>query len=449
MKKRVLKIMVMVLAVAMLFVFAACSPEIIYVADFTGEGASHAGGNTTPSTPSTGGDDQPSTGGDTNPTTGDGGTYNLTVWCAEEDMEMIYGMLESYKALYPTNKYSFTVQPQGEDTVTSAVTRDVESAADVFSFANDQLGLLINGNALTQIPSTYTAQINKQIDVARIAASYNNSYYAIPYSYENCFLYYNKSLLTDVSTMEKILSANTGANFNLGIDMNDGYYTTMFLYTAGVEIFGPQGNDPSSVDLDNENAYKACQYIMDLHNQTKLVSIAKNDQSDSLRSGRVAAMISGPHMIAQFKNALGSNFGVAMLPSIRFAGESKDTQLVSFSGVKMYGVSRKTNRDSKLTAEAMRLAAYLANSENQQIRLEEREFCPTDEDLFDDALNSGIEAVEVVVNQSEYSKLKPGLIQMGKYWTPMGDFLVGVYNFNKPESTWSTELKKIEDKLKE
>ncbi|MBP5177241.1 MAG: extracellular solute-binding protein, partial [Clostridia bacterium] len=382
---------------------------------------------------------------------GDGSTYNLRVWCADEDYNMISEMLEAYKVKYPSNKYNFTLERLGEDVVSGTVMKDPEAAADVFSFANDQLGWLIKSQALTQIPAQYTAQIESQIEVARIAASYNNTYYAMPYSYENCFLYYNKNLITDVSSVEGILKANIPtANYNLCIDMSDSYYTTAFLYTAGVEIFGPNGDDPESVDINNENAYTACRYIRWLNSQQKLESINnKNDQIAALQSGKIAAIISGPHMISSFKSALGANFAVATLPSVKFDNASSAKKLVSFSGVKMYGITRKSakSRDEKTTAEAIKLAAYLSNAENQTIRLEKREFCPTQSDIFSSAVDSGIDAIKVVVDQSRNSKLKPGLTQMDNYWGNMSNFLNGVYRLARAEDTWPKYLADIQKKL--
>ena len=117
----------------------------------------------------------------------------------------------------------------------------------------------------------------------------------------------------------------------------------------------------------------------------------------------------------------------------------------------MYGISNKPNniRDAKHTAEACRLAAFLANSENQQTRLEQREFCPTNGDLFDAATESGLRTVEVVVDQSYYSNLKPGISEMSAYWTPMANFLQGVYDQKKSSDVWLTELKGVETKIKE
>ena len=63
-------------------------------------------------------------------------------------------------------------------------------------------------------------------------------------------------------------------------------------------------------------------------------------------------------------------------------------------------------------------------------------------------LKGRYKTVEVVVDQSNYSKLKPGLIQMSNYWDNMKGFLLGVYKLSYPEKDWSAELKKVENKLK-
>ena len=441
MRKNIIKLGTIALSALAIISLASCAREVIYTAQPERQGGTKPSGQTT-TTKKT----DPVT-----PVEDDGGTYNLKVWCAQEDYEMIGSMLASYEELHPKNNYNFKIEKVGEDVAASRLSQDVSAAADVFSFANDQLCSLINIDAISQLPSSYSSQIDDQIDVAQTAAKHNGANYAFPYSYENCFLYYNKSLISDVSSIEGILSASTSATYNLGIDMGDSYYTTMFLYTAGVQIFGPQGIDASNVDLANANAYKACRYIANtLGTNTKLGSVTKGDQYSSLSTGNVAAMISGPHNISLFKAALGSNFGVATLPTIKFQGESNATPLESFSGVKMYGVSKKADKDrsQRETTEAFRVAAFLSNADNQMIRLEEREFCPTNSDLFEEAVESGIDTVKVVVEQSEHAKLKPGLIEMTNYWEPMSSFLLGVYNLNIAEGAWENQLKSIEAKLK-
>lgn len=375
------------------------------------------------------------------------GTYNLKVWCAELDREMIDEMLYAYEEANPNNNYNWTVQNVGEDVAGGRVIQDPTQAADVFSFASDQLGSLVTNNAILAVPTQYQSAIaDEQIPIADTAAKFNGQYYAYPYTYENCFLYYNKSLLSanQLGSIESILAANTGAEYNLGINMDDSYYTSIFMFTAGMELFGADSQDANSVDLNNSKALAGCQYIYNLSSMTngsKFKSILENEQSTAFRNGNVAAIISGPHMVAEFKSALGANYAVAKLPTIKL--NNKATQMVSFSGVKLYGVNRNTAH----AAEAAKLAAFLSNYDNQSIRLNDREFCPTNAQLYEEAMDSGVEAVEVVIEQAEFTRLKPAFTAMSSYWTPMADFLAGVYKKNFASSTWATKLQAIEDGL--
>lgn len=452
MKRKFVKILTLVIAVVLIaVVFTACEREIVYVyetANHSHSGTAQSGGGQ--SGGQSGGEQQSCGEQQIVDVPDDGSSYSFRVWCAEEDEDMIWDMLNTYADLHKGNNYTWKVERRGEDIVANSVLQDVEDAGDIFSFANDQLGGLIE-SALMPISITYNSQIENQLDVAVTACNKDGRYYAFPYSYENCFLYYNKSLVSEdqVKSLEGLLDLNLKSQYNLGIDMADSYYTTMFLYTFGVEIFGPNGNDASKIDgtLNNANALAACSYIANLGKDKKLRSIEKGDQVGALKTGNVAAMISGPHMISQFKAALGSDFAVTTLPTIKVNGT--DTPLVSFSGVKMYGISNKANRSTKENNECMRIASFLANRDNQQVRLEDREFCPTDVDLFETASESGIKTVEVVVKQSEKSNLKPGIKQMANYWTPMGAFLNGVYTLDKKESDWPDGLAAIEAKLKQ
>lgn len=376
---------------------------------------------------------------------GESNVYSIKVWGTALDHKQINDILYLYELANPENTYNWEVENVGEDVAGDRVISEPTTAADVFSFASDQLGKLVNNNAIMAVPTQYYSTIaDEQISIAEVAAKYNNQYYAYPYTYENCFLYYNKDLLSadQVKSFETIISANTGAEYNIGMDMNDAYYTSIFLFTAGMELFGADGQDVTDVDIANEYALKGCQYIADLGSKAKFTSIAEDSQTTALQNGNVAAVISGPHMVEQFKSALGSRYAVAKLPTIKLDG--KDTQMVSFSGVKLYGV----NRNTKYPEECAKLAAFLANYDSQYIRLNEREFCPTNLELYAEAENSGFKAVEVVISQAEYTKLKPAFTQMSNYWNNMGTFLAGVFKKTQAQSAWQGELEYIESQLK-
>lgn len=388
---------------------------------------------------------KPGNGGNGGNNTDEGQHYDLTVWCAEADKAMIESMLVDYELENDHNTYNFTIETVGEDTSGSRVLEDPDVAADVFSFASDQLGNLVKYNAIMAVPDAYKPQVQAQINEAQFAATYNGTLYAFPYTYENCFLYYNKSLLTasQVTSMENLLKATTSAETNIAMDMGDSYYTSIFLFTAGTRIFGENGNDVNDVDFDNPGSLLACKYIESLGSQAKFKSVSEQDQAAALKNGTVASIISGPHMISTFQTALGSNFAVAKLPTIELQ-KGKPEQMICFSGVKLYGVNRVTSHPE----EAAKVAAYLSNTDNQAIRLDERAFCPTDDELFADPSIASIDEVNVVIEQSEYSILKPALPELKPYWDAMAAFLNGVFTKNKKESGWSSELQAIETKVK-
>ena len=385
------------------------------------------------------------------PTSGnDGKTYNFTVWCAEADKTMIESMLVDYEEENPSNTYSWTVTAVEEDVAGSRVIADPDTAADIFSFASDQLGKLVKYGAIAAVPSSLKKHIEGQIFPAQIAATYENVYYGYPFTYENCFLYYNKSMITSaevIGDLEKLLTAQiSGVQTNLAIDMTDSYYTTMFLLTTGVTLFGADGTDGSDSavvgSLNNDKATKACDYILSLGDKPKFGSVAKAQQYNALFNREIAAIISGPHSISLFKSALGANFAVAKLPKVNIGGQS--LQLKCFSGIKMYGV----NRLCQNTDEASKIAAFLSNYDNQMIRLNDREFCPTDTKLYEEAEKSAINTVKVVIDQADHSVLKPSLVQMGDYWTPMGSFLYGVFTKKVAKNNWNAQLAAIEEKIK-
>lgn len=63
----------------------------------------------------------------------------LTVWGAEEDQTMLAEMIEAFKTAY-ADRANFTIElgVESEATCKDTILTDVEAAADVFAFADDQ-----------------------------------------------------------------------------------------------------------------------------------------------------------------------------------------------------------------------------------------------------------------------------------------------------------------------
>ena len=81
------------------------------------------------------------------------GAIKLTVWVSEADKPFATQVANDFKAKNPDKNYNIVIDIQGENDVATRVLNDVENAADVYSYINDQIGKLINGDALEYLRS--------------------------------------------------------------------------------------------------------------------------------------------------------------------------------------------------------------------------------------------------------------------------------------------------------
>ena len=79
----------------------------------------------------------------------------LRMWGAEEDQPMLQGMIDSFKEHY-ADYANFDIQlgTESESTAKDTVLTDIEAAADVYSFASDQLFDLVNAGG-SRITTSY------------------------------------------------------------------------------------------------------------------------------------------------------------------------------------------------------------------------------------------------------------------------------------------------------
>ena len=151
-------------------------------------------------------------------------------------------------------------------------------------------------------------------------------------------------------------------------------------------------------------------------------------------AGKLAAYVSGDWKIEAYKDALGDNMGVAKLPTIKIGGEDKN--MISFAGGKMYVVKSTTAHP----VEAMALAAFLTNEDNQVKRLEDRKLLPTNTRLSEHEEIMENEAIAAEIMQLQHSIATPSITQMSKYWDPVAAFTKGVFDGKIAEKDYAAKL---------
>ena len=394
------KLLALVLAVLMLAsVLAACgggsdTPK-------TNDTPASDGGNTAVDDPFYGEDD-----------------ITLLVWAADKAVDLTKKLCDDFIAAYPDKKISIEVQVQGEGDAAANILNDADAAADVFSFACDQLNRLCRANALA--PVFDVADIKARNSEASInAATIDGELYAFPETGDNgYYLVYDKSVVSDedAKTLEGIFAACKAANKKFVIDAGNGFFSCMFPFTGGLTIEGIVDETQQFNDYDEDAVVDTLVAFANLFHEYE--DIFMSAEATRINSGMgenpstVAAGIDGSWNAVAVAEALGDNRGAAKLPTINVNGEDK--QIISMHGYKLIGV----NSHSKFPNAAQLLADYLTNEESQLARAKELSWGPSNTNAVKDESVTSNVALAAIIEQSAYSV--PQVAIADTFWTPMG-----------------------------
>jgi arabinogalactan oligomer/maltooligosaccharide transport system substrate-binding protein len=167
----------------------------------------------------------------------------LTVWASELDQTLMQTMIDSFKEAYKDEAiFTITLGAVSEATAKDQVLNDIEAAADVFAFADDQINELYVAGALQEVQEN-TAQIiaaNGGAEAGAIkAATKNGKLYAYPMTADNgYFLFYDKSVYSenDVKTLDGILAKAQADGSKFTMQINNGWYLYSFFAGAGLQL---------------------------------------------------------------------------------------------------------------------------------------------------------------------------------------------------------------------
>ncbi len=350
-------------------------------------------------------------------------TAKLTVWGGAEDQKMLTEMVESFKSQNTDKTYDITIRVVEEGGAREEVLKDIDAAADVFSIPHDQVGALVAAGALYENTKYADDVKNNNIEGAVNAASYGGKVYGYPTTSETYYLTYDKRIFTeeDVKSLDTMLEKATESNVTkFANDFGSAYKSTAFFFANGCELFGKNGQDAETVTFNSPEGLAVANYIAKLKDRNTL-SINGDTAATMFKEGTLGAYYDGPWKAATFKEALGDNYGVATLPAINFGDEDK--KMVSFAGFKMFAVKSST----KFPEEAMALAAFLSNEDNQFKRFKDRNLLPTNKVVSQKSEITNDETLKTVVEQLQHSIPMPASPQMSKYWTPMAAFIKDDY----------------------
>ena len=296
----------------------------------------------------------------------------LKVWIPQNQIDT--GTIDKQMTAFAEankDKWNITWEKEvmGEDVCKENLLRDVEAAADVFMFANDQIVEMVNAGAIAKLGGDAKAMVESEIPASVAStAMVNGDLYGIPFTHNTYFMFYDKTLMTeeDVKTIEGIVNKATADDvYNFYFESGGGWKLGAWYYGAGLHIYGENGDDlAAGCDWNSETGVAVTNYLIDLINNKKVGYDGEISVSELIAEHRLGVWFDGSWNYQNWKDILGDDLGISTIPTFNLNGT--DHQLLSFYGSKCIGV----NAQSKNPAAAVAFATFLGNSENQTLRFE-------------------------------------------------------------------------------
>ena len=265
----------------------------------------------------------------------------LKVWAPQEDQvdanSWLIQIQAQFAAAHP--EYVITwdngVCPEGD--AATMVTADPSAAADVYMYANDQLGTLLQAGALAKLGGAYLEQVQNDVSATYLntVTSTDGSVYGFPVAPNTWFMYYNKELVgdADLTSLESVLEKGIVA-----FEVKNSWYLPAFFFAAGGTLFGETGTDAAAgVNFGGEIGINATNAVLDLLENPNFKVDGDGYGNAGLKDGTVAAYFSGSWDYAGLFEALGENLGAVPAPTVMINGEAK--QLKAYAGSKVVGVN--------------------------------------------------------------------------------------------------------------
>ncbi len=347
----------------------------------------------------------------------DYGTGEIKVWVAEAAVDFTIDKLAEFTAENPQFAgYSFTVEPVGEGDAANNMINDVTAGADIFTFAQDQLARLVTAGAVESVLDENADVLSKENDSNAIAAAtVGGVLYAYPITSDNTFfLYYDKSVVTDPSTLEGVLEQCEKAGKNFYFQVDSAWYNSSFFYATGCKL--DYTTDDEGNFTGSDVTYASDEGLVAFREMADMVASSAFQNGSSIDNGtNIGAIVDGTWDSEAAKNLFGDNMGCAALPT--FTGsDGKTYQMSGMGGYKLLGV--KPQEDDNKLAVCDAAALFLSSEDVQLARYQELGWGPSNLAAFNSAEVQADPVIVAVSTQMTYAK--PQLQYPEAFWSAAG-----------------------------
>lgn len=339
------------------------------------------------------------------------GTVNITLWCSELEsyQKVMKDLTDKFQQQYSDVDFNIKIGAVSEKDVKDKVLEDIDAAADVFVFADDQVRDLVNAGALQEVAATYTYNPSETNSEATVnAATVDGKLYAYPLTASNgYFLYYDSSKFSeeDVASWEALTAKAEEIGTKVGMALADGWYVYGFFAGAGCNL-SLNDDGSNSCDWNNETGLAVAESVEKIASSKNFAAVGNDDALAMLADGELGAYVSGTWNATTFEEAYGDGYAACKLPTFEVNGTA--TQMASYAGYKFIGV----NSHAENVGWSMLLAEYLTNEESQLAIGQATAEGPANQTA---ASQIDSPALAALAAQSEFADQQ---IVGNNYWTP-------------------------------
>lgn len=372
-------------------------------------------------------------------------SIRLMVWSPSEDQskdsgEWLQTCCANFAAQHPEWDITFVYGVADEATAANTVAQDPTASADVFMYANDNLTVLTDAQALAKLGGIYAEQVEGFTSQALLDSVTMDGYlYGVPFTTNTWYMYYDKRVFSeeDVKSLDAMLAKGVVA-----FPFVNSWYLPAFYFGNGCTLFGDGTQEELGAQFGGDNAVEVTRYLVDLIANPHFVVDDGGSGMAGLRDGSISALFTGSWDAASIREILGDDMGVAALPTYTLGGETK--QMYSYAGSKAVGV----NAHSENMVAAVQLAVYLGSAEAQKLHYDLRNVIPSNTALMDDP---SISSDPVVIAQNDTfdrtSILQPFVSKMSNCWTPVENMGRAIRNGSTTKDNAAEQTKAMNDAM--
>ncbi len=344
----------------------------------------------------------------------DYGEGEITIWVPYEMVDIAQTYADRFLESDPMySGYTASVTAVDPNDVATYMVEDPDAGADLYVYYSDQLPRVANAGATYDVSYTYYEHfIVENNDIISVNAATDGKYtYSYPLSANTgYFLYYDKSVISDPTSLEAIIEDCEAAGKDFAMELGSGWYQSAFFFSSGSLLEYEMNSSQEFTDCNL--SYDSDMGVVALREMAELASSPSFRNSSNVgENANEAALVSGIWNKEAAMELFGDNFAVARLPE--YVGSDGVTyQMSGFCGYRLLSV--KPQFDQGKAILCLNLAEYLSSMEVQMKCYESLGWIPTNVFAQNSNKIKTDEVAKALLEQQYYSI--PQRYYPGSYW---------------------------------